>query len=129
MEQPESNHALPGESESKEYSTIFNCESQLKIALKSDREIALFLHQRGIIKKEPYDEINEPKSMLSATDKVGKLVTAIKESVSLNPANYYIFVNYMRQNTRVYGDIVGILDKYYETSVSPAASINPPSGR
>ena len=67
--------------------------------------------------------------MLSATDKVGKLVTAIKESVSLNPANYYTFVNHMRQNTRVYGDIVGILDKYYGTSVSPAASINPPSGR
>ena len=121
--------AWPKMAESKEYSTIVNCEGKLKIALKSDREIALFLHQRGIIKKELYDEINEPKSMLSATDKVGKLVTAIRDKVSLNRDNYHLFVNHMRLNPRVYGDIVDILDReYHGTSVSPAASINTPSG-
>ena len=115
--------------ESKEYSTIVNCEGKLKIALKDDREIALFLRQNGILKKELYDNINEPKSMLSATDKVVKLVTAIRDSVELDSASYHLFVDHMRLNPRVYGTIAGILDKEYNrTSVSLAASINPPSG-
>ena len=108
---------------------MVKCEEKLMIALKSDREIALFLHQQQIIKKELYDEINEPKSMLSATDKVVRLLTAIKDRVSVERHHYHTFVDHMRLKPRVYGDIVGILDReYHGTSVSPAASINPPSG-
>ena len=67
--------------------------------------------------------------MLSATDKVVKLVTAIRDSVELDSASYHLFVDHMRLNPRAYGTIVDILDKEYNgTSVSPAASINPPSG-
>ena len=103
------------EAESKEYITIVNCTSKLNIALRSDDEIVHFLDREGFIKHKIYNRIKDPISLLSDDDKAGLLVTGIKDKVELNPKNYHTFVDYLRQNRRMYRDIVDILDDEYYT--------------
>ena len=104
--------------ESKEYSTILNCNRKLEIALKSDRDIALFLLQQGFITQERYDEINNPKSNLTDDAKASMLVTAIRDRVELNPRNYHKVVDHLRQNMIRYGDIIEILDQQYHQTTT-----------
>ena len=99
--------------DSKEYSTVVNCMKQLEIALKSDRYIAQFLLQQGFITQELYDEVTNPKSNLTETEKAGMLVTAIRNRVELNPRNYHKVVDHLHQNIIRHKDIVEILDQEY----------------
>ena len=99
--------------DSKEYSTVVKCKRKLEIALESDRDIAQFLLQQGFITKERYDEVTNPKSNLTDTDKASMLVTAIRNRVELNPHNYHKLVDHLRQNIMRYGDIIKILDQEY----------------
>ena len=105
--------------ESKEYSTIVRCRKKLEIALKSDRDIALFLLQQGFITQERYDEIINPKSNLTDADKASMLVTAISNRVEISPDNYNKVVDHLRQNIRRYGDIIKILDAEYQGNTPP----------
>ena len=100
--------------ESKEYSTIVKCSRKLEIALKSDRGIAHFLHEEGLLKKDDYDVISSPTSRLSPAEKSNVLVGAIRDRVELHPRNYHVVVNYMRQNNTSYRDIIEILDTEYQ---------------
>ena len=99
--------------DSKEYSTVVNCKRKLEIALESDRDIAQFLFQQRVITQEHYDEVTNPKSNLTDTDKASMLVTAIRNRVELNPRNYHKVVDHLRQNIIKYEDIVVILDQDY----------------
>ena len=99
--------------DSKEYLTVVNCNRKLEIALESDRDIAQFLFQHGFITQERFDEVNNPKSNLTATAKASMLVTDIRNQVELNPDNYHKVVNHLRQNIKRYGDIVEILNQDY----------------
>ena len=111
--------------ESKEYSTIVKCRRKLEIALESDRDIAQFLFQQGFITQERYDEIINPKSILTDADKASMLVTAIRNRVELNPRNYHKVVNHLRQNTIRYGDIVEILDQQYHQTTAVSNPLQP----
>ena len=105
--------------ESKEYSTIINCDRKLTVAFKSDRDIAQFLLQQGFITREDYSEVNNPKSNLTSSEKASKLVTAITDRVELNPRNYHKVVNHLHQNITRYGDIIEILDQEYHRKTDP----------
>ncbi len=108
------NTPIPNEeAESKEYITLVNCTAKLVIALRSDDSILHFLDREGFIKPNIYNRIKDPISLLSDSDKSGLLVTGIKDKVELNPKNYDKFVNHLRQNRRMYKDIVEILDDEY----------------
>ena len=107
--------------ESKEHSTVIKCSRKLEIALKSDRDIAQFLHEQGLLTTDDYDVINSPTSRLSPAEKSSVLVTAIRDRVELNPDNYHIVVDYMRQNVKRYKDIIKILDKEYPPETFPVS--------
>ncbi len=77
------------EQSSLEHSTILNCASKLAIALRSDNDIAHYLVREWFISEEVYDEVIAPKSMLSAADKAGMLVTGIRNKVRTN-SQYYL---------------------------------------
>ncbi len=100
------------EAESKEYITLVNCTAKLVIALRSDTAILHFL-DKGFIKPNIYEDVSNPKSMLSASEKAGLLVSGIKDKVELNPKNYHKFVDHLRRDRRMYRDIVEILDDEY----------------
>ena len=109
--------------ESKEYSTIIKCSRKLEIALKSDRAIAQFLHEQGLLTTDDYDIITSPTARLSPAEKSNVLVAAIRDRVELHPRNYHIVVNYMHQNNTKYRDIIEILDREYQgPGVSPELS-------
>ena len=103
--------------ESKEYSTIVKCSRKLEIALKSDRDIAQFLHEWRFLTTDDYDV------RFSPAEKSNILVTAIRDRVKLNPRNYHVVVNYMRQNSTRYRDMIEILDTEYQGSTGPGVSI------
>ena len=109
--------------ESKEYSTIVKCSRKLEIALKSDRDIAQFLHEQGLLTTDDYDLVSSPTSRLSPAKKSSLLVTAIRDRVELHPRNYHVVVNYMHQNNTRYKDIIEILDTEYQGSTGPGVSI------
>ena len=96
-----------------EYRTIIHCTEELETALLSDRAILHFLEGEGFIEPNVYDDVTNPKSLLSASEKAGLLVTGIKDKVKLNPKNYHQLMRYFYQNRRMYGDIADILDKEY----------------
>ena len=108
--------------ESKEYSTIVKCSRKLEIALKSDRDIAQFLHKQGLLTKDDYDVISSPTSRLSPAEKSNTLVTAIRDRVELHPRNYHVVVNYMHQNNTRYKDIIEILGTEYQGNTGPGVS-------
>ena len=108
--------------ESKEYSTIVKCSRKLEIALKSDRDIAQFLHEQGLLTKDDYDVISSPTSRLSPAEKSNTLVTAIRDRVELHPRNYHVVVNYMHQNNTRYKDIIEILGTEYQGNTGPGVS-------
>ncbi len=71
------NTPLPNkEAESKEYITIVNCTAKLVIALRSDASILHYLDREGFIKPNIYEDVNNPKSLLSASEKAGLLVSS-----------------------------------------------------
>ncbi len=65
------------------------------------------------MKPSVYEDVNNPKSLLSASEKAGLLVTGIKNKVKLNPKNYHKLLEYFHKDQRMYGDIADILDKEY----------------
>ena len=119
--------------ESKEYSTIVKFSRKLEIALKSNRDIAQFLHEQGLLTTDDYDVVSSPTSRLSPAEKSSILVTAIRDRVELNLRNYHKLVNHLRQNIKRYGDIIEILDKEYPPEDYPvpdpsAATASPQPG-
>ncbi len=51
--------------------------------------------------------------MLFEDEKAGLLVTGIKDNGELKSKNYHKFVDQLRQNRRLYRDIMEILDDEY----------------
>ncbi len=98
-----------------EYNTLVNCTDKLVIALHSDNLILNYLDREGFVKPNNYEEVSNPKSMLSPNQKAGLLVAGIKDKVELNPQNYHKLMTYFRRDRRRYGDIADILDEEYHT--------------
>ncbi len=110
-----------------EYKTLLQCTKKLEIALKSDRNILNFLNLEGFIKPSIYEDVNNPKSLLSASEKAGLLVTGIKDKVELNPKNYHKLMRHFHQDRRMYGDIADILDEEYRKQGGVPEEVRPPA--
>ena len=123
---------------SPEHTTILNCASQLENALQSNiREVAHHLVKEGFISEEVYDDVIDPRSMLSAAAKAGMLVTGIRQKVKANSQHYEELMSYFRQYQDKYVDIIKILDDSYSASLvlnsaPPTATVSneqhPPAG-
>ncbi len=98
---------------SSEFRTIVQCTEELETALQSDRAALHFLDREGYVKPSVYEDVNNPKSLFSASEKAGLLVTGIRNKVKLNPKNYHKLLKYFHKDRRMYGDIADILDKEY----------------
>ncbi len=102
--------------ESNEFATLVSCTGELERALTGDREILHFLQHEGY---NLSDDVSNPKSLLSAQDKAGLVVAAIRNKVSLSSRNYQKLLDHFHCNERVYGDIIAILDQTYNKLGSP----------
>ena len=94
---------------SAEHRTILICWRKVKLTLKDDPDLALFLFQNQFVKKHVYEEISNPRSMLTAEQKAEKLLAAVYDSVELNPQLFHVLVNQLRKN-HWYTYVVGVLD-------------------
>ncbi len=84
-----------------EYKTVLQCTEELEIALESDRAILNFLDREGFIRPSIYEDVSNPKSLLSASEEAGLLVTGIKHKVRLNPKNYHKLMRHFHQDRRI----------------------------
>ena len=96
-----------------ESTVLLVCTSQLEKAFESDRDLAHHLNKEGYVKDDEYNEVTDPKSIISKREKASILVSGIKKTVALNSQRYHDFLDYLRLSPRKYGDIVGILDNVY----------------
>ncbi len=101
-----------------QHTTILKCASQLETALRSDRDITHYLVRERFISEEVYDDVLDPRLMLSATDKAGMLVTGIRQKVKTNSQYYSKLMRYFYGNRDKYVDIIQTLEDSY--SASPA---------
>ncbi len=108
-------------------SAIVQCTEELEIALESDKAILNFLNREFFIKPNVYEDVNNPKSLLSASEKAGLLVTGIKNKVKLNPKNYHKLMRYFHQDRGMYGDIADILDNKYRKEGGVSEEVHPPA--
>ncbi len=97
-------------SESKEYLALVGTTSQLEKAFESDTDLYHYLHLKGYIKDDHYNEVINPRSALSKKEKSSMVVSAIRQKVALNSQRYYVLLNYLRLNPRKYGDVVNLLE-------------------
>ncbi len=117
----------PQASRMSEYITLVNCTAKLVIALRSDTSILHYLNREGFVKPNIYEDVNNPKSTLSASEKAGLLVTGIKDKVELNPKNYHKLMRHFHQDRRLYGDIADILDEEYRKQGGVPKEDHPPA--
>lgn len=103
-------------SESREYTILFKCTEKMKLAPSSSSSLLHSLFMKGLINRALYDDLSEPRSMLSRRDKVNMLVRAIQNAVELNPKKYHVLMDILSQNKREYGDILDILKEYGKIS-------------
>ena len=99
--------------DSREFLTVLHCSKSLETALQGDRDVVYFLHREGFISGEMCDDILNPRSLLTAAEKAGQLVTRIRNRVELSAEEYHKLVEHLGQNRRKYGSIMDILDKEY----------------
>ncbi len=79
----------------------------------SDRDIVHFLHREGFITQELHDEILNPRSMWTDHQKVGELVTGVRNKVKLSAQDYHTLLDHLRPSGKHYRGIVDILDAEY----------------
>ena len=101
--------------DTREYAAVVACSDKLETALKGKREVWHFLFQEGYINKHLFEECLDPKTLLSANDVAGKLVTRIRDRVELDPGYYHKLVQYFQQkgNRKLYGSIARTLNLKY----------------
>lgn len=98
--------------ESIELRTLERCTPLLEKSLKIlDRKLVHFLKEEYFIPDHVRDEVLETFSVLNETGKAGKLVTCIKNRVDLDPRNYYVLVDRLKKEYKLYEPILKALDK------------------
>ena len=99
---------------SRELTTVSKCSPQLETALaRLDRDLVHFLKDKGFITQDVCDDVLDPRSMLSTTQKAHELVTGIRRQVELGPGSYHTLVDRLRAGGALYSGIVKILDEEY----------------
>lgn len=96
-----------------EYLTVLHCMGKLELAFKGDRDLATFLLQEGVISKDTYDDVMNPRSTLTTVQKAGELLRELMDAIKMNCQKYHSFMGRFRENPRAYKDIVDILDEEF----------------
>lgn len=79
-----------------ELDTVWECISGLEEAvLQRDHELVHFLKMNDFINEREYDDIRDPQSMLSESEKSLKIVKWIRCRVKQDPNSYYTLVSYL----------------------------------
>ena len=116
-----SNRSDPFTTECCEYRTVVSCTKQLETALLGLESATVhFLHQKGFITPEVHDEVLDPRSMWTKHQKVGELVTGIRNKVKLSAEGYHTLLRYLGQRGKYYEGIVRILETEYSKQQQPS---------
>ena len=92
-----------------EYTTLGQRVSLLENALMSDiNGIAKYFYGEKFIDEECYEEVSDPSSAYSDTDKAAMLVVQIMRAVKTEPSSYYKFINFLRHDEKKYSDIKAV---------------------
>ena len=102
------------EPDSLESRTVLNCLDKLKLTLKKDTDLALFLYQKGFILQPVYDVVLDPVSVFTDDDKAEKLLCCIRNEIKMSSEKYHQLVKQLRRNLPRYGTIVRILDQEFQ---------------
>ncbi len=106
---------------SREYKTIVRCSSQFATALHSDRNIPHHLHAEGFLTKEIYDDIINPRCILSESDKACELVSGIRRRMEQSPTDFHKLMDYLKsQEEGKYREIVRLLEETYSATELPS---------
>ena len=98
--------------DSLELKTLEKCTSQLEKALiVLDRELVHFLKEECFIPGDVRDDVLEARSMLARGQKAGELVKWIKHRVEQDPESYYVLVDRLKKEDKLYKPILKTLDE------------------
>ena len=98
--------------DSLELKTLEKCTLQLEKALLGlDRELVHFLKEECFILGNVRDEVLEARSMVPNAQKAGELVKWIKNRVQQDPESYYVLVDRLKKDDKLYKPILNTLDE------------------
>ncbi len=107
---------------SREYQTIVKCAGRLSTALLLQSDIPQDLHAEGFLTRDVYNDIINPRCMLSESSRGNQLVSGIRKKVELSPTNFHTLVKLLRKEKDKYSDILKILEETYLPSEVPCDS-------
>ena len=107
------NISAPRMSDSVESNVLLRSTSLLERAFESESDLAHHLNKEGYLKDDDYDDVINPKTMLSRKENASILAGGIKNKVEQNPQRYHEFLKDLRLSPRKYGDVVDLLDKHF----------------
>ena len=106
-------------SDSPELRTVRKCTSRLETALKAlDRDLVHFLGDEGFFPSDVYDEILNPRSMMTEAERAGELVKWIKNRVKQDPGSFHKLLYHFKQRGALYQPIAAKLSAEYHTIVT-----------
>jgi hypothetical protein len=101
-----------------ELKAVRKCASHLEAALKvTNRELIHFLRDEGFLSDEVHDEVLNPYTMLSDTQKSGELVRWITHRIKMDHTSFHILLHHLKQNV-LFEPTVSKLKAEYRIAVS-----------
>ena len=95
-----------------EYQTIVQCTSDLLTAMKPTiHSLSGDLLQAGLITSDNYGLVTNVA--LDGADRASQLLSFIRNKISLDKNNYYIFIHILSRRSTDYREIISILHKKY----------------
>lgn len=100
-----------------ELQTLVKYTRKLELVFQSDRAVLLHLLQEDVISQNFFDEVDDPKSMLSPAQKAAKIVTELKRLVSLDPEVYHLLLNYLKQHKKYKAVVKNLNEEYCDAEI------------
>jgi len=98
------------------YNTLRDCSTAVCNALSKDpKTFSQQLFSKGLISADTLEEMNSQTA--SRRDHARKLQLDILTAVESNPKKYNEFVGILKENTRLYGDLVIVLEETYKGKI------------
>lgn len=102
-----------------ELRTVQKCIPVLESALIGlERNFVHFLHAEGFLSDNVHDEILNPRSMLSESDKTGEVVRQIVRRVKLDPQCYHTLLYSFKSRGNIYRPIVNKMEFEFSMELS-----------
>ena len=99
-----------------EYKTLLQCNQTLRSALQEDIEaISGRLSAASLISDDLASDLTNKSR--SSSERTARLVHFVTQRVSVDPSNYVIFIDSLRQDPGVYSRILQILSDTYSNVI------------